>query len=103
MHAILNLSNIYIFLVRFLSRVNLQQGSPIYECNSKCKCGPDCVNRVVQDGKSDHKLSIFRTSNNCGWGVKTLKVLFIPEYFCPLRQSQTSCIDLIHPQFFFML
>lgn len=55
-------------------RVNVLQGSPIYECNSKCNCGADCPNRVVQDGISDHKLSIFRTSNECGWGVKTLKV-----------------------------
>ncbi|ODM88637.1 Histone-lysine N-methyltransferase SUV39H2, partial [Orchesella cincta] len=54
-------------------RVKVRQGNPIYECNSKCNCGPECANRVVQDGKSDHKLCIFRTSNGCGWGVKSLK------------------------------
>ncbi|ODM88213.1 Histone-lysine N-methyltransferase SUV39H2 [Orchesella cincta] len=54
-------------------KVKVRQGNPIYECNSKCKCGPECANRVVQDGKSDHKLCIFRTSNGCGWGVKSLK------------------------------
>ncbi|ODM88636.1 Histone-lysine N-methyltransferase SUV39H2 [Orchesella cincta] len=53
--------------------VKVRQGNPIFECNSKCSCGPECANRVVQDGKSDHKLCIFRTSNGCGWGVKSLK------------------------------
>ncbi|ODM96262.1 Histone-lysine N-methyltransferase SUV39H2 [Orchesella cincta] len=63
----------YKFAYTKYRKVNVLQGSPIYECNSKCSCGPDCPNRVVQDGKSDHKLSIFRTSDGRGWGVKTLK------------------------------
>ncbi|ODM98559.1 Histone-lysine N-methyltransferase SUV39H2 [Orchesella cincta] len=56
-------------------KLNVSPGSQIFECNSKCSCGPDCLNRVVQDGKSDHKLCIFRTSNGRGWGLKTLKLI----------------------------
>ena len=26
------------------------QRTAIYECNKKCQCGPDCINRVVQKG-----------------------------------------------------
>jgi histone-lysine N-methyltransferase SUV39H len=57
-------------------KVGVPVGTPIYECNRKCRCGPDCPNRIVQDGKTDMKLSIFRTANGCGWGVKTLKVCY---------------------------
>ena len=31
-------------------RVLLPKGSPIYECNKKCKCSLDCPNRVIQKG-----------------------------------------------------
>ena len=64
-------------------RVRLPPGYPIYECNKKCKCGPDCPNRVVQQGRK-HKVCIFRTSNGSGWGVKTLQKIkkgsFVMEY-----------------------
>jgi len=29
----------------------LDRGYAVYECNSLCKCGPDCCNRVVQKGR----------------------------------------------------
>lgn len=32
-------------------RVAVPFGSPIYECNKRCKCGPDCINRLVQHGR----------------------------------------------------
>ena len=38
----------------------------IVECNSKCSCGPDCSNRVVQNGRKI-KLQIFKTEKK-GWG-----------------------------------
>ncbi|KAK3856875.1 hypothetical protein Pcinc_036828 [Petrolisthes cinctipes] len=47
-------------------------GTPIYECNNLCKCGPDCVNRVVQKGRTVG-LCIFRTGNSRGWGVKAME------------------------------
>ncbi|XP_063064837.1 histone-lysine N-methyltransferase SUV39H1-A [Engraulis encrasicolus] len=63
--------------------VRVQPGQPIYECNSRCKCGPDCLNRVVQKG-IQHDLCIFRTDNGRGWGVRTLERIyskaFVMEY-----------------------
>ncbi|RUS72434.1 hypothetical protein EGW08_019796, partial [Elysia chlorotica] len=63
-------------------RLRLDRGIPIYECNSRCKCGPDCLNRVVQNGRKV-KICIFRTATR-GWGVKTLQPIkkgsFVIEY-----------------------
>jgi histone-lysine N-methyltransferase SUV39H len=64
-------------------RLIVPVGTPIYECNKRCKCDISCLNRVVQKG---HKvnLCVFRTPNNCGWGVKALqgipKGTFVCEY-----------------------
>ena len=33
-------------------RVTLERRRPIYECNMKCPCRPNCRNRVVQRGRS---------------------------------------------------
>eukprot|EP00088_Acartia_fossae_P068772 TRINITY_DN8795_c0_g1_i4.p1 TRINITY_DN8795_c0_g1~~TRINITY_DN8795_c0_g1_i4.p1 ORF type:complete len:738 (-),score=180.02 TRINITY_DN8795_c0_g1_i4:264-2477(-) len=52
-------------------RLRLSVGQPIYECNKRCACPPTCRNRVVQKGRTA-KMSIFRTSNGRGWGVKAL-------------------------------
>ncbi|XP_077879608.1 histone-lysine N-methyltransferase SUV39H2 isoform X2 [Ictidomys tridecemlineatus] len=64
-------------------QIRIPPGTPIYECNSRCRCGPDCPNRIVQKG-TQYSLCIFRTSNGCGWGVKTLmkikKMSFVMEY-----------------------
>lgn len=63
--------------------VRVESGSPIYECNKLCACGPDCPNRVVQKGQKIDVL-IFRTDDGRGWGVKTLenirKGTFVMEY-----------------------
>merc|ERR1719414_1326221 len=32
-------------------RLRVEVGTPIYECNKRCKCGKDCTNRVVQRGR----------------------------------------------------
>lgn len=44
-------------------------GRPIYECNKKCKCTSDCINRVVQFGCKIN-VCIYKTSS-IGWGIKT--------------------------------
>ena len=31
-------------------RILLPPGSPVYECNKRCKCSMDCPNRVIQKG-----------------------------------------------------
>lgn len=63
-------------------RLKTTEKIPIYECNKKCKCSKDCVNRVVQHGRRI-PLCIFKTEY-CGWGVKTLedipKGVFVCEY-----------------------
>ncbi|GFS21042.1 histone-lysine N-methyltransferase SUV39H2 [Elysia marginata] len=63
-------------------RLRLDRGVPIYECNSRCQCGPDCLNRVVQKGRKV-KICIFRTATK-GWGVKALQPIkkgsFVIEY-----------------------
>ncbi|XP_071385225.1 histone-lysine N-methyltransferase SUV39H1-like [Centroberyx affinis] len=64
-------------------QVRVRAGQPIYECNSRCSCGPDCPNRVVQKG-IQFDLCIFKTENGRGWGVRTLqhikKNTFVMEY-----------------------
>lgn len=32
--------------------VKLNRGTPIYECNMKCSCDKNCLNRVVQRGRT---------------------------------------------------
>lgn len=64
-------------------RLRLDRNKPIFECNKMCSCGPDCQNRVVQNGRK-HSLCIFKTPNGCGWGVRTERTIsegqFITEY-----------------------
>ncbi|XP_062574314.1 histone-lysine N-methyltransferase SUV39H2-like [Saccostrea cucullata] len=64
-------------------RLRVMRGTPIYECNKRCKCGPECPNRVVQKGRK-FKVCLFRTANGRGWGVKTLQKIkegsFVIEY-----------------------
>lgn len=40
-----------IFAYSRFGTLNVEPGTPIYECNRRCKCGPDCLNRVVQKGR----------------------------------------------------
>nr|XP_034366817.1 histone-lysine N-methyltransferase SUV39H2 isoform X2 [Arvicanthis niloticus] len=74
-------------------QIKIQPGTPIYECNSRCRCGPDCPNRIVQKG-TQYSLCIFRTSNGCGWGVKTLvkikRMSFVMEYVGEVITSEEA-------------
>lgn len=64
-------------------RLRLPHGTPVYECNMRCKCDMSCPNRVVQKGRRV-RVCIFRTANSRGWGVKTLQKIkkgsFVMEY-----------------------
>lgn len=42
----------------------------IYECNQKCKCSSQCLNRVVQNGLQ-LRLQVFKTEKR-GWGIRCL-------------------------------
>ena len=64
-----------------------------FHFEEKCKCGPKCTNRVVQKGRK-YKLCIYRTSNGCGWGVKTLENIkegaFVVEYVGEVITSEEA-------------
>ncbi|XP_063242582.1 histone-lysine N-methyltransferase SUV39H2 [Bacillus rossius redtenbacheri] len=62
-------------------RLMVPLGTPIYECNKRCKCKGSCPNRVVQNGRKT-KLAIFRTRNGCGWGVKALQSIKTGTFVC---------------------
>lgn len=52
---------------RHINEVFLLGRFPVFECNSQCGCGPDCINRTVGRGRRE-KLSIEKTISR-GWGV----------------------------------
>ena len=35
----------------FAGKLRVELGTPIYECNKRCKCDKECANRVVQKGR----------------------------------------------------
>ncbi|NXS25012.1 SETMR methyltransferase, partial [Mystacornis crossleyi] len=55
---------------------------PVFECNSLCRCGDGCQNRLVQRGLR-LRLQVFRTERK-GWGVRALEPIpggsFVCEY-----------------------
>lgn len=73
--------------------IKVQKGTPIYECNKRCTCPPSCKNRVVQRGRTI-PVVIFKTSNGCGWGVKTQKNIkkgeFVVEYVGEVITSEEA-------------
>lgn len=70
---------LYAYTVK--KRLRVASGTPIYECNKACKCTSECSNRVVQHGRNT-KLTIFRTSSGCGWGVKTEQRIQQGQFIC---------------------
>lgn len=74
-------------------KLKVKKGTPIYECTSLCKCGPDCGNRVLQNGRTT-PLCIFKTSNARGWGVSTFETIhkgqFVTEYVGEVITMQES-------------
>lgn len=74
-------------------RLKVSLGTPVYECNKRCKCGSNCQNRVVQKGRTV-SLCIFRTDNGRGWGVKTLENIkkdsLVTEYVGEIITSEEA-------------
>ncbi|KAH8370976.1 hypothetical protein KR093_005843, partial [Drosophila rubida] len=52
----------------------------IYECNSRCKCRKNCLNRVVQHSL-EMKLQVFKTSNR-GWGLRCVNDIPKGAFIC---------------------
>nr|XP_027188964.1 histone-lysine N-methyltransferase SUVR4-like isoform X2 [Cicer arietinum] len=53
----------------------------IKECWSKCGCGKQCGNRVIQRGIT-YNLQVFFTSEEKGWGLRTLEDLPKGAFVC---------------------
>ncbi|KZC10249.1 Histone-lysine N-methyltransferase SUV39H2, partial [Dufourea novaeangliae] len=74
-------------------KIRVPPGTPIYECNKRCKCDMNCINRVVQRG-TKMKFCIFRTANGRGWGVKTLQSIrkgsFVTQYVGEVITSEEA-------------
>jgi histone-lysine N-methyltransferase SUV39H len=55
----------------------------LYECNTKCNCGPNCKTKVTQRGRK-YGLEIFKTKDR-GWGLRSTSDLrkgdFVDMYF----------------------
>lgn len=71
-------------------RIILQQGCLVYECNSLCKCGASCQNRILQRGVHV-KLEIFKTEKK-GWGVRAREPIsrgtFVCEYIGQVQNDE---------------
>lgn len=52
----------------------------IYECNSRCKCKANCLNRVAQQNLA-MKLQVFKTSNR-GWGLRCINDVPRGSFVC---------------------
>ncbi|CAD7014873.1 histone-lysine N-methyltransferase eggless [Ceratitis capitata] len=52
----------------------------IYECNSRCKCKSNCLNRVAQQPLA-MKLQVFKTSNR-GWGLRCINDVPRGSFVC---------------------
>ncbi|WOK98484.1 histone-lysine N-methyltransferase SUVR5 isoform X1 [Canna indica] len=61
-------------------RIVVEEGRPVYECNSRCKCGATCPNRVLQRGVQV-KLEIFRTEKK-GWAVRAVEAISRGTFVC---------------------
>ncbi|KAK7277481.1 hypothetical protein RJT34_22494 [Clitoria ternatea] len=53
----------------------------IKECWSKCGCGKQCGNRIIQQGIK-YNLQVFFTSEGKGWGLRTLEELPKGAFVC---------------------
>lgn len=78
-----------------------------YECSEECSCDVTCNNRTTQQ-KSSISLSLFKTNNNRGWGVKSKSNIqyntFIIEYLGKVidqiktcQKSSTYMYDILTP------
>lgn len=61
-------------------RLNEPVPTGIYECNSRCKCKSNCLNRVVQH-PLQLKLQVFKTVNR-GWGMRCLNDVPKGSFIC---------------------
>lgn len=74
-------------------RLRLNHTQMIYECSDSCSCGPDCLNRVTQQPRLI-PLTIFKTNNGRGWGLKAKtsipKGTYLMEYTGEIIDQEVS-------------
>lgn len=62
---------------------------PIIECNSKCRCGMNCMNRLVGKSNIGVKSGIFETENK-GKGLTTLENIKKGSFICKYEGEYIS-------------
>jgi len=69
----------------------IPEAPPIYECNSSCSCGVNCITRGTQRG--EHlSLKVYQTDKK-GYGVKTTMDLSKGEFVCEYIGELTRLSD----------
>ncbi|NWU01194.1 SETMR methyltransferase, partial [Urocynchramus pylzowi] len=64
---------------------------PAFECNSLCRCGEGCQNRLVQRGLR-LRLQVFRTRCK-GWGVRALQPIPGGSFVCEYAGEVLGCAE----------
>ena len=54
---------------------------PLFECNTMCRCGENCINRLVQNGVTV-ALEIFVSDHEKGVGLRTIEELIAGQFVC---------------------
>jgi len=63
----------------------------VFECSYRCRCGPECHNRVVQHGIR-HQLEVFRTKYK-GWGLRAAEPILEGSFVCEYIGELISCSE----------
>ncbi|XP_062220080.1 histone-lysine N-methyltransferase SUVR5-like [Phragmites australis] len=71
------------------SKIILQEGYPIYECNSSCNCDTSCQNKVLQKGLLVN-LELFRTENK-GWAIRAAEPIPQGTFVCEYIGEVVKC------------
>lgn len=86
-------SNFAYRLIGDSKRLRLRNKQMLYECNENCECDKECLNRVTQQPRT-YPLTIFKTSNGRGWGVKAASAIprgtFLMEYTGEIIDQEES-------------
>ena len=63
----------------------------VTECSYVCRCGPDCINRVVQKGLQ-RRLEVFRCKNK-GWGLRAMEAIPTGAFVCEYVGELITCAE----------
>ncbi|XP_020277939.1 histone-lysine N-methyltransferase SETMAR [Pseudomyrmex gracilis] len=68
--------------------VNEKLTGPVFECNAHCKCGPNCGNRVIQNGPLN--CLIVKEVAGKGFGLFTTKLIRKNQFICEYAGEVTD-------------